>query len=93
MTKSVPESPSKQLAGFIAKYDPAVAKLARAARTALRKRLPTAVELVYDNYQFLAIGFAAVNPKKLKGAKAFTIAVSVWAVFVVCRVGWAFVFS
>jgi hypothetical protein len=41
----------------------------------------------------LAIGFAAVNPKKLKGAKAFTIAFSVWAAFVVCRVGWAFIFS
>ena len=41
----------------------------------------------------IAIGFAAVNPKKLQGAKSFTIAVSVWAVYVVCRVGWAFIFS
>lgn len=41
----------------------------------------------------LAIGFAAVNLKKLRGAKAFTIAFSVWAVYVVCRVGWAFIFS
>lgn len=41
----------------------------------------------------LAIGFAAVNPKKLKGAKPFTIAFTVWAVFVVLRVGWAFIFS
>ena len=41
----------------------------------------------------LAIGFAAVNPKKLKGAKPFTIAFIVWAVFVVCRIGWAFIFS
>lgn len=41
----------------------------------------------------LAIGFAAVNPKKLKGAKAFTVAFGVWAVWVVCRVGWAFIFS
>jgi hypothetical protein len=51
------ESPAKQLAGFIAKYDPAVARLARSTRAALRKRLPTANELVYDNYQFLAIGY------------------------------------
>jgi len=58
---STPESPSKQLAGFIAKYDPAIGKLARSARTVLRKRLPTALELVYDNYQFLAIGFAATE--------------------------------
>ncbi len=41
----------------------------------------------------LAIGFAALNPKKLKGAKSFTIAFSVWAVYVLCRVGWAFIFS
>jgi hypothetical protein len=41
----------------------------------------------------LAIGFAAVNPKKLKGAKSFTIAFGVWAAFVVCRVAWAFIFS
>lgn len=36
-------SPAKQLAGFVAKYDPAIGKLARATRAALRKRLPTAI--------------------------------------------------
>jgi hypothetical protein len=41
----------------------------------------------------LAIGFAATNPKKLKGSKALTIAFSVWAVYVVCRVGGAWIFS
>jgi hypothetical protein len=41
----------------------------------------------------LAIGFAATNPKKLKGSKAFTIAFSVWAVYVVFRVGGAWIFS
>jgi hypothetical protein len=41
----------------------------------------------------IAIGFAAANPKKLKGAKSFTIAFGVWAAYVVCRVGWAFIFS
>ena len=52
------ESPAKQLAGFIARFDPSIAKLVRAARTVLRKRfLPTAVELVYDNYNALAIAF------------------------------------
>jgi hypothetical protein len=54
-------SPSKQLAGFIDKYDPAVAKLARSLRSAMRKRLPTANELVYDNYQFLAIGYCSTE--------------------------------
>jgi hypothetical protein len=50
-------SPAKQVAGFIAKFDPSIAKLTRAARRRMRKRLPTAVELVYDNYNALAIGF------------------------------------
>ncbi len=51
-------SPAKQLAEFIAKFDPDVAKVARAARNALRKQFPTATEIVYDNYQALAIGFS-----------------------------------
>ena len=50
-----------QLAGFIATFDPAVARLVRAARAALRKRMPTAIEQVYDNYQFLAIGFCTTE--------------------------------
>jgi hypothetical protein len=56
-----PESAAQQLAGFIAKFDPEVAKLIRSARVALRKRLPTAYELVYDNYNFLAIGFSSTE--------------------------------
>ena len=55
------ESPSKQVATFIAKFDPATARLTRSARSALRKRLPTAIELVYDNYNFLAIGFCTTE--------------------------------
>jgi hypothetical protein len=41
----------------------------------------------------LAIGFAATNPRKLKGSKTFAIAFGIWAAFVVVRVGWAFIFS
>ena len=52
-----PLSPARRVAGFIAKFDPGLARLVRSARTALRKRLPTAVELVYDNYNALAIGW------------------------------------
>ena len=55
------DSPARQLAAFLVRYDPAVAKLARACRAALRKRLPTANELVYDNYQFLALGYCATE--------------------------------
>jgi Domain of unknown function (DU1801) len=54
-------APAEQLAGFIAKYDPTVAKLARSCRAAMRKKLPTANELVYDNYQFLAIGYSSTE--------------------------------
>jgi hypothetical protein len=61
MTAAAAKSPSKQLEGFISKYDPKVANLARATRAAVRKRLPTALELVYDNYQFLAIGYSATE--------------------------------
>jgi len=41
----------------------------------------------------LAIGFAAVNPRKLKFGGAFGIAFGVWAAYVLVRVGVAFVFS
>ena len=51
------ESPAKQMAGFIGKFDPAVQRIVRSCRTALRKRLPTAIEQAYDNYNFLAIGY------------------------------------
>ena len=54
-------SPAQQLAAFIAKFDPAIGRLVRAARVALRQRLPTAIELVYDNYNALAIGFATTE--------------------------------
>jgi len=62
-SKSTPaaSSAAQRLADFIAKFDPEVAKLIRAARSALRKRLPAAIELVYDNYNFLAIGFSATE--------------------------------
>ena len=56
MSARAPESPAKQVAAFIAKFDPSIARLARSARSALRKRFPTAVELVYDNYNALAMG-------------------------------------
>jgi len=55
------ESPAEQVASFIAKFNPAVAKLIRSARLALRKRFPTANELVYDNYNFLVFGFCSTE--------------------------------
>jgi len=41
----------------------------------------------------IAIGFAAVNPRKLKGSKPYVIAFSVWGALVVVKVLWAFIFS
>lgn len=41
----------------------------------------------------VAIGFAAINPKKLQGGKAFSVAFGVWAVWVLIRTGIAFIFS
>jgi hypothetical protein len=44
--------------GFIAKYDPKIASLARKALAKVREIVPHAMILVYDNYNALAIGFA-----------------------------------
>jgi len=48
----------RQLAAFIRKFSPIDQRLIRAVRTALRKRFPTANELVYDNYNFFVIGYS-----------------------------------
>jgi hypothetical protein len=66
MTRARPKtistlSAAKQLAGFISKFDPKISRLVRNTRSALRKRLPTAIEQVYDNYNFLAIGYCATE--------------------------------
>jgi Domain of unknown function (DU1801) len=60
-TKSPAHSPAKQLARFIAKFDPKNARFIRSVRSALRRRFPTAFELVYDNYNFFVIGFASTD--------------------------------
>ena len=67
-----PKTPTQQLAGFLAKFEPRVATSARAALSRLRKRLPGAIELVYDNYNALAIGF---GPSDRASEAIFSIAV------------------
>ena len=52
-------SPAEQLEAFIAKFEPATAALIHECRAALQALLPTAVELVYDNYNFFVIGYCA----------------------------------
>jgi len=54
-------SPAQQLEGFIDKFDSKNAALIRSVRKALRKRLPTANELVYDNYNFFVIGYSSTE--------------------------------
>jgi hypothetical protein len=50
-----------QLNGFLEKYDPKIAALGRKALAMMRRRLPGAIELIYDNYNALVIGFSAVD--------------------------------
>jgi Domain of unknown function (DU1801) len=52
-------SAEQQLVGFIEKFDAKNAALIRSVRKVLRKRLPTANELVYDNYNFFVIGYCS----------------------------------
>ena len=54
----MPVSAESQLKTFIDKFEPKNRTLLRGVRRALRKRFPTAYELVYDNYNFFVIGFS-----------------------------------
>jgi len=67
----VPPSPAKQLAGFIAKFSPEMGRRIRALRAALRRRLPHAHELVYDNYNFFVIGY---GPTERPSEAVFSLA-------------------
>jgi hypothetical protein len=55
--KTKSNDPEEQLRTFIDKFEPKHQAVIRAARKALRKILPTATELAYDNYNFLVVGF------------------------------------
>lgn len=53
-----PTESERRLKAFIAKFEARHQTLIRAVRKALRKRFPTAQELVYDNYNFFVIGYS-----------------------------------
>jgi Domain of unknown function (DU1801) len=53
-----PASADRQLRAFITKFDPKDQRLIRAVRSAVRKRIPAANELVWDNYNFFVIGYS-----------------------------------
>jgi hypothetical protein len=64
--------PEDQLDGFLARYTPEIAAFARATLTKMRSRLPGAVELVYDNYNALVVGF---GPTERASEALFSIVV------------------
>ena len=51
-------SAETRLRSFIDKFEPKDQRLIRAVRSAVRKRFPTANELVWDNYNFFVIGYS-----------------------------------
>jgi hypothetical protein len=54
-------SPEAQLTAFLVKYTPEIAAEAVASLERLRPQVPGAVEMVYDNYNALVIGFGATE--------------------------------
>ena len=65
-------TPEQELAAFLAKFTPEIEARAHAILARLREILPGAVELVYDNYNALAIGF---SPTEKTSDGIFSIAV------------------
>jgi len=76
-TKSKPSKshlaadPQPQIDSFLAKFTPQAEKLGRAALAKMRKRLPNAIEFVYDNYNALVFGF---GPNERPSDAIFSIA-------------------
>jgi hypothetical protein len=64
-------SAEEQLAGFIARYTPEIADQAHEILAKMRTLLPGATELVYDNYNALAIGW---GPSERMAEVIFSIA-------------------
>lgn len=65
-------APKQQLEKFLSKFSPEVATAASRALLIVRKRVPGAIEIVYDNYNALAIGF---GPSERASEAIFSIAV------------------
>jgi hypothetical protein len=65
------KNPEKQLAAFMARFTPEVIALAEAALAKLRARFPNAIQMVYDNYNFLVVGF---SPTERASEAVFSLA-------------------
>ena len=63
----------RRFEGFLAEFEPSVAALGRAAVAQLRKRLPSADVMVYDNYNFFVTGF---SPTERPSDAVFSIVMS-----------------
>lgn len=61
-----------ELSGFIARFSPEIANLARSALIVMRERLPGAYELVYDNAYALVVGF---GPTERPSEAVFSIVI------------------
>ena len=59
--RSASPTAEQQLKSFIDKFDPKHQAVIRSVRKFLRKRFPTANEIVYDNYNFFVIGYCATE--------------------------------
>ena len=51
----------KQLGEFIGKFELTLQRLIKAVRNKLRRRFPSAHEIVYDNYNFFVIGYSPTD--------------------------------
>ena len=63
--------PQAQVDTFLDKYTPEVAAFARLALTKMRRLMPGAIEMVYDNYYALVVGF---GPSERPSEAIFSIA-------------------
>ena len=70
--KAISTTAEAELASFIAKFTPEIAVQVDAILARMRAKYPTAFELVYDNYNALAIGF---GPTEKTSDAIFSIAV------------------
>lgn len=66
------KSGEAQLDRFLDAFTPEIAASARVALNKMRKRLPHAIELVYDNYNALACGF---GPTEKTSEAIFSVAI------------------
>jgi hypothetical protein len=57
-SESTATNAESRLAEFIAQFEPAHQELIRTVRSTLKRRFPTACELIYDNYNFFVIGYS-----------------------------------